>query len=142
MGDQTCDIHQVAEMLVRTYKSASGEVLSDLWKNPNNAALLRSATYQEGMEKKCDERNESGADRRAMKRACERTKQCCRVVAADSGVEVEVHFTHAKRRKLRREAVKQGVVPTEEGLDDLVESAPEEVTYYTGTGGAFEPRLS
>ena len=142
LGDQTCDIHQVAEMLVRTYKSASGEVLSDLWKNPNNAALLRSATYQEGMEKKCAERNESGADRRAMKRACERTKQCCRVVAADSGVEVEVHFTHAKRRKLRREAVKQGVVPTEEGLDDLVESAPEEVTYYTGTGGAFEPRLS
>jgi hypothetical protein len=63
-------------------------------------------------------------------------------VAADKGVDVEVHFTHNKRRKLRRAAVKQGLLPTEEELDEQVDTATEEVTYYTGTAGAFVPRLS
>lgn len=141
LGDQTCDIHQVAENLVSVYKSVARETLSDHWLNPNDAALMKSVTYQQAMERKCAERNESGADRRAIKRGCVRTKQCARVVAADKGVEVEVHFTHHKRRKLRREAARQGQQLTEGELDEQVESAVEEVRYFEGSGGAFVPAL-
>lgn len=128
IGDKTPDIHQVAEMLVRVYKSACYTKMQELWADPANPALCKTETWREALQAKCSHRNESGWDRYAMRRSIAKMVPTCEILAGNQGERSEAHYTKDYQRKAEIEA---GRELTAEELIALLD-APDHAEEYCG----------
>ena len=126
IGDKTPDIHQVAEMLVRVYKSACYTRMQELWVDPSNEALCKTETWRKALQAKCSERNESGWDRYAIRRSIAKMVPTCEILAGETGDVVEAHWTKNFRRKAE---IAEGRELSADELIAMLESADHAEEY-------------
>lgn len=139
IGDKTPDIHQVAEMLVRVYKSACYARLQELWDDPASEELCKTETWRKALQAKCSERNEKGWDRYAMRRSIAKVLPTCEVLAGEKGEGVEAHYTKGFKHIAEIEAGRELTADELIALLDKPEHTEEFVGEVECTAGEWIP---
>lgn len=119
----TPDVHQVAEMLVRTYKA----VLSRLFYREldiDDDALLKARTFQRRLLLYNSERRKNMADLYAIRRSIEKSINCMYINAYDVGKTIVCKYVFRARAR---------------SDSSRTHGAPKSVHKVSATGGAFTP---